>query len=121
MQLVFLIKKIYYLLIIVFLFFASHGLSSDDGGSAYLLPFDGSPELLEESSILIKNFFKDIATTNPRSITVFLDNYYSGTIIGTDMLIASRPITIVAKEQAIPDNFIVFTAAAGDQTAKPLE
>ena len=37
------------------------------------------------------------------------------------MLIASRPIAIVAKEQAIPDNFTVFTAAAGDQTAKPLE
>ncbi len=37
------------------------------------------------------------------------------------MLIASRPIAIVAKGQAIPDNFTVFTAAAGDQTAKPLE
>ena len=37
------------------------------------------------------------------------------------MLIASRPIAIVAKEQAIPDNFTVFTAAAGDETAKPLE
>ena len=28
---------------------------------------------------------------------------------------------IVAKKQAIPNNFTVFTAAAGDQTAKPLE
>ena len=37
------------------------------------------------------------------------------------MLISSRPIAIVAKDQAIPDNFTVFTAAAGDQTAKPLE
>ena len=37
------------------------------------------------------------------------------------MLIASRPIVIKAKEQAIPDNFTVFTAAAGDQTANPLQ
>jgi uncharacterized caspase-like protein len=37
------------------------------------------------------------------------------------MLIASRPITIKALEQSIPDNFTVMTAAAGDQTAKPLE
>ena len=37
------------------------------------------------------------------------------------MLIASRPIVIKAKERAIPDNFTVFTAAAGDQTANPLQ
>ena len=37
------------------------------------------------------------------------------------MLIVSRPIVIKAKEQAIPDNFTVFTAAAGDQTANPLQ
>ena len=37
------------------------------------------------------------------------------------MLIASRPIAIKALEQSIPDNFTVMTAAAGDQTAKPLE
>jgi len=37
------------------------------------------------------------------------------------MLIASRPIAIRAKESAIPEGFTVMTAAAGDQTAKPLE
>ena len=37
------------------------------------------------------------------------------------MLIASRPIAIRALEQSIPDNFTVMTAAAGDETAKPLE
>ncbi len=37
------------------------------------------------------------------------------------MLIASRPIAIRAIQQSIPDNFKVMTAAAGDQTAKPLE
>tara|TARA_A100001015_G_scaffold317004_1_gene432748 strand:+ start:612 stop:917 length:306 start_codon:yes stop_codon:yes gene_type:complete len=37
------------------------------------------------------------------------------------MLIASRPIGIVPPKQPVPDNFTVMTAAAGDQTAKPLE
>ena len=32
----------------------------------------------------------------------------------------SRPIAARALEQSIPDNFTVMTAAAGDQTAKPL-
>ena len=54
-------------------------------------------------------------------MTVFLDTCYSGTTRGTDMLIASRPIAIRALEQSIPSNFTVFSAAAGDQTSKPLK
>ena len=36
-------------------------------------------------------------------------------------VIAARPIAIRAKEKPIPDGFTLITAAAGDQTAKPLE
>jgi len=37
------------------------------------------------------------------------------------MLIAARPILLKAKDSAVPEGFTVFTAAAGDETAKPLE
>ena len=87
----------------------------------YLLPYDGAPELLDDTAILRDRLFSDIASANPRSVTVFLDTCYSGTTRGTDMLIASRPIALKALKQSLPDNFTVLTAAAGDQTAKPLE
>ena len=105
----------------VYIFFAGHGLASDDGQKMYLLPYDGAPELLDDTAISRERLFSDISSANPRSVTVFLDTCYSGTTRGTDMLIASRPIGIRALEQSIPDNFTVMTAAAGDQTAKPLE
>ena len=105
----------------VYVFFAGHGLASDDGEKMYLLPYDGAPELLDRTAILRDELFTDIAAANPRSVTVFLDTCYSGTTRGPDMLIASRPIAIRAKESAIPEGFTVMTAAAGDQTAKPLE
>ncbi len=105
----------------VYIFFAGHGLASDDGKKMYLLPYDGAPELLDKTSILREELFSDIAAANPRSVTVFLDTCYSGTTRGPEMLIASRPIAIRAKEQAVPKGFTVMTAAAGDQTAKPLE
>ncbi|MDC1001803.1 caspase family protein [Alphaproteobacteria bacterium] len=105
----------------VYIFFAGHGLASDDGQKMYLLPYDGAPELLDDTAILRERLFSDIASANPRSVTVFLDTCYSGTTRGTDMLIASRPIAIKALKQSIPDNFTVMTAARGDQTAKPLE
>ena len=105
----------------VYIFFAGHGLASDNGEKMYLLPYDGAPELLDKTAILRDELFSDIAAANPRSVTVFLDTCYSGTTRGPDMLIASRPIAIRAKEQAVPEGFTVMTAAGGDQTAKPLE
>ncbi|MDC0476681.1 caspase family protein [Alphaproteobacteria bacterium] len=105
----------------IYVFFAGHGLANQSGKKMYLLPYDGSPRLLEDSAISRERLFADISAANPRSVTVFLDTCYSGTTRGTDMLIASRPIAIRALEQSIPDNFTVMTAAAGDQTAKPLE
>jgi hypothetical protein len=105
----------------VYVFFAGHGLASDDGEKMFLLPYDGAPELLEDTAVSRDRLFSEIAAANPRSVTVFLDTCYSGTTRGTDMLVASRPIAIRAKEQAVPEGFTVMTAAAGDQTAKPLE
>ena len=105
----------------IYIYFAGHGLASDDGKDMYLLPYDGRPRLLENTAVLRDKLFSDLSDINPRSVTVFLDTCYSGTTRGTDMLIASRPIAIRALEQSIPDNFTVFSAAAGDQTSKPLE
>jgi hypothetical protein len=96
----------------IYIFFAGHGLASDDGEKMYLLPYDGSPRLLSDTAIARERLFADISAANPRSVTVFLDTCYSGTTRGTDMLIASRPIAIRALEQSIPDNFTVMTAAA---------
>jgi hypothetical protein len=105
----------------VYVFFAGHGLASDDGKQMYLLPYDGSPRLLEKTAILREELFDDISSSNPRSVTVFLDTCYSGTTRGTDVLITSRPIALKVLKQSLPDNFTVLTAAAGDQTAKPLK
>ena len=105
----------------IYVFFAGHGLASQSGEQMYLLPYDGSPRLLEDSAISRERLFADISAANPRSVTVFLDTCYSVTTRGTDMLIASRPIAIKALKQSVPDNFTVMTAARGDQTANPLE
>lgn len=105
----------------VYVFFAGHGLASDDGSQMYLLPYDGAPELLKETTISREKLFTEVAAANPKSVTVFLDTCYSGQTRNEEMLIASRPLVLVPKQQSVPDNFTVMTAAAGDQTAKPLE
>ena len=105
----------------IYVFFAGHGLASQDGKNMYLLPHDGSPRLLDDTAILRDRLFADLKATNPKSVTVFLDTCYSGVTRNKEMLIAGRPIVIKAKEQAIPDGFTLFSAASNEQMSRPLE
>jgi len=105
----------------IFIYFAGHGLASQDGSKMYLLPYDGRPRLLENTALLRDELFKDIQQANPKSVTVFLDTCYSGVTRNEEMLIAGRPIVIKAKEQAIPDGFTLFSAASNEQISRPLE
>ena len=105
----------------IYVFFAGHGLASQDGKNMYLLPHDGSPRLLEKTAILRDELFSDIKEANPKSVTVFLDTCYSGETRNEEMLIAGRPIMIRAKEQSIPSGFTLFSAASNEQISRPLE
>ena len=105
----------------IYIFFAGHGLASHDGNNMYLLPHDGSPRLLEKTAILRDELFSDIKEANPKSVTVFLDTCYSGETRNEEVLVAGRPVAIIAKEQAIPDGFTLFSAASNEQISRPLE
>ncbi|MDA9564652.1 caspase family protein [Alphaproteobacteria bacterium] len=105
----------------IYIFFAGHGLASQDGKNMYLLPHDGSPRLLDDTAILRDRLFADLKAINPKSVTVFLDTCYSGVTRNEEMLIAGRPIVIKAKEQAIPEGFTLFSAASNEQISRPLE
>jgi len=104
----------------IYVFFAGHGLVSESDKEIYLLPQSAIPQVLDQTAIQRKKLFDDIASTQPRSVTVFLDTCYSGTSRNEETLVAHRGVTIVPIKQSIPDNFTVFSAAGMTQTAKIL-
>ena len=106
----------------IYLFFAGHGLASDDGKNLYILPQDGDASLLEDTAITRNEIIKILQKTNPKSVTMFFDTCYSGQTRNEETLVASlRPVRIVADDQAIPNNFTIFTASANDQTSGSIE
>ncbi len=106
----------------VYVFYAGHGLASADGEDLYLLPYDGVPNLLEDTSLQRNELFDVIAAANPKSATVFLDTCYSGLSRGEETLLASaRPILISPKQQSTPKGFTVFSAASGQQISSGLD
>ena len=104
-------------------FFAGHGLASNDGKELYLLPQDSDPNLLDITALSRTKLFQTIIDLKPKSVTMFLDTCYSGISRDEQMLLASaRPIRIVADEQeGVPDNFTIFTASRVEQISSGLK
>jgi len=106
----------------IFIFFAGHGLASDDGEDLYVLPQDGDSILLKDTAISRTEMFEQIEKLNPNSVTMFFDTCYSGQTRKEETLIAGlRPIRIVANEQETPSNFTIFSASNLTQTSGSIE
>jgi len=105
----------------VYVYFAGHGLASADGNNAYLIPWDGDPDLLERTAILRSELIDGLKDLNAANVTLFMDTCYSGKARGgKGTLVAdSRGLRIVKKDTLynLPDNFTLFAAAANDETA----
>ena len=107
----------------VIIFFAGHGLASNNGKELYFLPQDGDPDLLSRTAISRSDLLQEIVSLKPRSVTMFLDMCYSGVSRNEETLLASaRPVRIIAGEQGeIPSNFTIFSASQLDQVSSGLK
>jgi len=106
----------------IYIFFAGHGLASDDGENLFLLPQDGNTDLLEDTALSRSEIFKQISKLNPRLVTIFFDTCYSGQTRSEETLLAGlRPVRIVVNEQTIPSNFTIFSASNLTQTSGSIE
>ena len=104
------------------IFFAGHGLASNNGKELYLLPQDSDPDLLIRTALSRTELFKEIIALNPKSVTMFLDTCYSGVSRDEKTLLASaRPVRIIADEQDTPNNFTIFSASQLDQISSGLK
>jgi hypothetical protein len=102
----------------IYIFFAGHGLASDNGEDLHILPHNGDPILLEDTALSRVEMFDLINKVSPKSVTMFFDTCYSGQTRSEQMLVAGlRPVRIVANEQDTPNNFTIFTASNYDQTS----
>mgnify|MGYP001376179867 CR=1 FL=1 len=104
------------------LFFAGHGLASNDGKDLFLLSQDSDPDLLSRTALSRTEIFDIIVKLKPKSVIMFFDTCYSGVSREEETLLASaRPIRIVANEQDTPENFTIFTASQLDQISSGLK
>jgi hypothetical protein len=100
----------------VFVFYSGHGLPSNDGKSLYFLPHGVDQDLLDETAIDQKKIIAAIQSTQPKSVTMFVDSCYSGqSRNGLQLLAGAKPVALKNSDIEYPPEFTVFTASASDQ------
>lgn len=101
-------------------YYSGHGMPSDDGKHAYLLPVDGYSQFAE-SGLSTEQLYGKLGGMPSKGTIVLLDACFSGARRDGKMLASSRGVAIKAKEEAVTGNVVVFSAAQGDETAYPYQ
>ena len=104
----------------IVVYFSGHGIANQKDQNTGILPFDVDPNY--SVGITLKNLYKDLSKMNANSVTVYLDACFTGQSRDAKMLIAdARPIIVLPKENQVPDNINILSAASGSQISGALK
>lgn len=110
----------------LYVFYSGHGVPQKDGNKVYLFPSDGKISRLDQQGYELSNFYKNLASLEAASTTVFLDACFSGASRSTQSLAIENldgTKTGVHLNAKMPepwnkyDNFNVFTSSSGAETS----
>ena len=99
-------------------YYSGHGMPSDDGKDAYLLPVDGN-SAIPRSGVSVAEMYQQLGKMPSRQTLVLLDACFSGARRDGQMLASSRGVAIKARQEPVTGNMVVFSAAQGNETAYP--
>jgi len=102
----------------IIFYYAGHGMPNEADKSAYLLPVDGFSSDFE-TAIKLEDLYTRLNVYPSKSITIFLDACFSGSVRDNGMLASARGVKIKPKTDIMKGNMVVFSAATGDETAYP--
>ncbi len=105
----------------VVFYFSGHGALDAQSGQAYLLPYDGDPNFLENTGYPIRRLYEKLAALKAREIIVAMDACFSGAGGRSVLAKGARPLVMKVNTAAVPEKLTVFAAASGDQITSTLE
>lgn len=101
----------------ILFYYAGHGIPNEKDKTAYLIPTDGFPKDVS-TCFKLSELYSRLGKMKSESVTVLLDACFSGVKRGSGQaLVAARGVAIKPREEVLPANMVVFTAASDDETA----
>ncbi|MBN2266716.1 MAG: caspase family protein [Candidatus Babeliaceae bacterium] len=105
----------------VFFYFSGHGSPDPQTGKAYLLPYDGDPNFLENTGYPISRLYLKLNSLSAQEVIVILDACFSGSGGRSVLAKGTRPLVLTSDKVTIPERLTVFAAAESDQITSTLE
>ncbi|MBU0730388.1 MAG: caspase family protein [Proteobacteria bacterium] len=101
----------------VFFFYSGHGSPEPTTGNAYLVPYDGDPNYLADTSYSLTKLYDNLGRLPASEVIVVIDACFSG--IGGRSVLAKgvRAITIRKKEPKVSANMVILAAAQDKEIA----
>ncbi|MDX6770345.1 MAG: caspase family protein [Elusimicrobiota bacterium] len=105
----------------VVFYFSGHGAPDPQTGRAYLLPYDGDPNFLENTGYPIERLYRKLGELRAREVVVALDACFSGAGGRSVLAKGARPLVARVEDASVPPQLTVFAAASGEQITSTLE
>jgi hypothetical protein len=99
----------------LYFYYSGHGLPTESGQKAYLIPIDISGDK-PELGIALQEIYDGLARYPVKKSTVILDACFSGGA-RNEALIARKSVRIQPKGDILPDNLIVMASSSGNQSS----
>ncbi|MEE9912316.1 MAG: caspase family protein [Deltaproteobacteria bacterium] len=99
----------------VIVYYSGHGAPEPKSGSAYLVPFDGDPNYLEDTGYPLKRLYEKLGSLQAAEIMVMIDSCFSGAGGRSVLAKGARPLVLTAEPLSLPSHMAVLTATQGSQ------
>lgn len=106
----------------VVVFFSGHGAPDPTTGQAYLVPFSGDPEFLDDTAYPMKRLYSKLGALKARRVLLAMDSCFSGAGGRSVLAKGIRPLVTKVESWADPGGKVVMLSASdGSQISGTLE
>ncbi len=105
----------------VYVYFSGHGAPDVKTGQAYLVPWDGDPNFLEDTAYPVAKLYKTLGALPSKQVLVAMDSCFSGAGGRSVLASGARPLVAKIETGAIPAKLTVLSASAGGEMSGSLD
>ena len=99
----------------VFIYYSGHGAPEPKTGDAYIVPFDGDPNYLEDTGYSLKRLYEKLGKLQVAEVAVVLDSCFSGAGGRSVLAKGARPLVMMVDTGVLSSNIAVLSATQGTQ------
>ncbi len=99
----------------VFIYYSGHGAPEPKTGDAYIVPFDGDPNYLEDTGYSLRRLYEKLGKLQVAEVAVVLDSCFSGAGGRSVLAKGARPLVMITTSTVLSSNIAVLSATQGTQ------